>query len=303
MRFVVIQILLVLLLNGVRAQTTLFKEGDKWGMKEGESVLIKPIYDSIFNFDSLNKVCLVCFETVSAHPNKFIKTLIHSYHCNYLNKSGERLVIHLESGDTNSVFQLQKHTSEQLNTKSEYLTVGVKSADMHDHRYLVNKDFKQITKKAYEDIHFSPDNSFLVGKIRNENNSIYEGLLSKEEELILPFKYSHIKFNTKDSLIIGCTAGQGAYSEDDIFNYEGKKVSSYHRHVELATKKFVVEKVFKPDEHLIILNLETKEEKVQYAEEVQYFNETTVLMMNEGHWFTYDVFTGKKRKYETPKKK
>lgn len=285
------------------AQTTTFKENNKWGIKEKDKVIIKPLYDTIFNFDSTGKVCLACAKARGVHPNKYIKTPVFTYNCNYLNKRGEWLTIKQSGADTTSIFTLLKNTVAQYNGSKNEMTVAVKDKNLIDHRNLVDKDFKQITEKGYEEVRYSKEPAFLIASKRNENNVIFEGLINQKEEEVIPFRYSHIKLNVKDSLIIGCTAGQGANSEDDIFDYTGKKIGSYHRHIELATKKFIVHKVFKPKEYLIIVNLSTKEEKVEYAEEAQYYNETQVLMVNEGHWFTYDINTYKKKSYDIKHKK
>jgi hypothetical protein len=53
---------------------------------------------------------------------------------------------------------------------------------------------------------------------------------------------------------------------------------------------------------MLVINLKTKEEKIEYAEEAKYYSGHEVLMMNEGHWFIYDVTTHKKKSYD-PKKK
>jgi hypothetical protein len=286
------------------AQTSIFKEKNKWGIKEGNGTLVPAVYDTIFNFDSTGKVCLACMKLKMAHPNKFIKTPLITYNCSYLNKKKERLVIKLESGDTSGVFTLHKNSYQQYAGMGSYMTVPVKDKNLMDHKYLVDKDLKQITFKAYEDIHVSPVPEFLLARIRDEGNTVREGMLTRAEEIIIDYKYSFIKFNTTDSLIIGCTAGLGGMnSEDDIYIYTGKKIASYHRHIELAMKKFVVEKIFQPKEYLVILNLENKEEQIEHAEEVHYFLPEKLLMMNDDHWYTYDLHTHKKKTYDMKHKK
>ena len=60
--------------NELRSQTVPFKQNLKWGIKENETVIIKPVYDTIFNFDFTGKVCLACFKARGVSANKFIKT-------------------------------------------------------------------------------------------------------------------------------------------------------------------------------------------------------------------------------------
>ena len=93
-----------MLAGNLHSQTVAFRDATKWGVKENESVIIKPIYDTIFAFDSTDKVCMACFRIKSASANKFIKVTTTSYACNYLNKKGERLVIRNQKNDTTSVF-------------------------------------------------------------------------------------------------------------------------------------------------------------------------------------------------------
>lgn len=267
-------------------------------------MIIAPVHDTVFNFDSTGKVCMVCERNRGLHPNKFIKTPIFSYHCTYFNKNGGRLVIKLDGeADTTSIFALLKASVSQFSGNTNVMTVSVKDKNMLDHKYLVDKDFKQLTFKSYSDVRFSEEPSFLIASKKNEGSVMVEGFLNLKEEEILPFRYSHIKLNTTDSLVIGCTAGLGLNSEDDIYDYTGKKISSYHRHIELATKKFVVHKIFSPKEYLVILNLATGEEKQEIAEEAHYYTSEEVLLMNEGHWFTYNILTYKKKSYDYKHKK
>jgi len=280
------------------SQTQVFKEAGKWGIKENGQVLIKPVHDTVFNFDSTGKVCLACTKIRSAHANKYIKSPVLSFNCSYINKKGERLIIKQTGADTTSIFSLHKTTlSNYIGTKN------IMTVEVGNKKHLVDKDFKQYTSKGYDDIHFSGDPLFLIAEKKTEGHSTFAGLLNLKEEEVIPYKYSHIKINNKDSLIIGCTAGQGANSEDDIFDYTGKKISSYHRHIELATKKYIVHKIFVPKEYLIVLNLETKEEQTEHAEVAIYHTDDSILMMNEGHWFTYDVKTHKKKPYDLKHKK
>lgn len=285
------------------SQTSVFKENGKWGIKENNQVIIQAVHDTIFNFDSTGKICLACTKLKSLHPNKYIKTPVISFHCSYINKSGKKLVVKSGNADSISDFSLLKNTVQNYRGNGNVMTVATKDKDLHDLKHLVDKDFNQITSAGYEEIHFSKDPMFLIASKRNENNVIFEGLINKKEEEIIPFRYSHVSLNTKDSLIIGCTAGQGSNSEDDIFDYTGKKVGSSRRHIELATKKYMVYKIFIPKEYLIIVNLANMQEQIEYAEEVKYHTEEQILMANDGNWFTYDLNTKKKKSYDTKHKK
>ncbi|MCE3258418.1 MAG: hypothetical protein K0S12_59 [Bacteroidetes bacterium] len=292
----VLHIVILFVTLDALCQTKPFKDGKKWGIKENEKILIAPFYDTIFEFDPTGKVCMACHKAKSASTNRFIK-LSPTFACNYLNKKGDRLVITNFAGDTASVFALGKNSVKQYQEDSKYIIATIK-----DKKYLADKDFRQITAKDYSDIYFTSDPNFIMAEIRTEGNLILKGLIDLEEKEIIPFLYSNIKL-LKDSFIVACSAGIGVNREDDIYNYRGKKLDSYRRHIDLVTKDFVIHKIFEPKEYYIIYNPKTKEEKMVYSEEAQLYQGDELLMRNDDHWFTYNMVTGKKKSYDHKHKK
>lgn len=281
------------------AQTEVFKENNKWGIREKNEVIIKPVYDTAFNFDPAGKVCMVCYKSKNVPNNRFIKMTTTTYNCNYLNKSGKRLMVMPSGMDSAcSVFSLTKDAVKQYQEDPKYIIATIKNR-----KFLVTKDFKEITYKEYSDIHFTDDPNFLMGEIKTEGNVILKGLIDFNEKEIIPFLYTNIKLNRRDSLIIACSAGLGPTREDDIFSYEGKKLDSYHRHIDFATKHFIIHKIFEPKEYYLIYNPENKEEKIVYSEEASILQGEELLMRNEDHWFTYDMTTNKKKPYDPKHKK
>ncbi len=273
----------------VYAQTKVFKEGAKWGIKENETILIAPIYDSIFNFDKEGKVCLACYKLRTFSNNKIIKTVNVSFNCRYLNKQNKKLVIQNKRGDTCSVFTLSKNSVEQYNDNPHHFVATAKGK-----RFLIDKEFNQLTYKGYYDIAASVDPNFYITKQMDENEVVHVGLIDTKENEIIPYLYTSLKINPVDSLIMGCTAGLTNASEDDIYTYNGKKRDSYHRHVELATKHFVIQKVLEPKEHFVIYNYITKEEKNLQASEVHFYEQDQLLIKWKGDWFVYDLLTNQK---------
>lgn len=275
-------------------QTKTFKEvNNKWGIKEKEQIIIKPVYDTIFNFDTTGKVCLACFKQKSVNANRFIKTPNITYKCNYLDKKGKFLTIKLENGDTTSIFTLLKVSPKQLRENDKYFIAAIKT-----NKYLLDKDFKQITVKPYTEIYYTNDYRFFMAEIVNEGNVILKGLIDVNEKEIVPFLYSNVKINSRDSLIVGCSAGIGFNREDDIFNFDGKKLDSYKRHIDMAIKGYVIHKIFEPKEYYIIYNTTTKEENIVYSEEMQLYTTDELLMRNDDHWFTYNLITHKKKSFD-----
>lgn len=274
------------------AQTKPFSQNQKWGIKENDKVIIEPIYDTIFNFDSTGKVCLACYKTKTASANKFIKLLVTTYSCNFLNKKKKRLTIKTPNNDTCSVFSYAKNTLKQYNHSDNYLVATVKGK-----KYLVDKNFKQLTFKPYHEVSPSADPNFYVTQMLNEWDTPLTGLVDVNERQIIPYQYSNVKVNPYDSLVVACSAGLRPNSIDDIYFYTGKKRETCNRHVDIATKNFIIHKVYEPKERYILYNSKTKEEKSLEADELHVQPNDMLVIRIKNTWFNYDLKTNK----QTPK--
>lgn len=270
-----------------------FKENLKWGIKESEKVIIRPIYDTIFNFDVSGKVCLACFKAKAPSANKFIKTVTVIYSCNYLNKVGERLKIRTDETDTCTVFALSKTTIKQYTENPDYFIVSSKSK-----KYLIGKDFSQSITKGYNEIYLTAEPKFVITETKNEANIVYTGLIDLKGDEVIPFQYSGIKINHIDSMIVGCSAGIGVNGDDDIYDYNGKKLASYKRHIDMATKNFVIYKIFEPKEYYILLNIKNKEETIFSADEVLPFEKDAVLLRTKNEWFDFNLASKQRKSYK-----
>jgi hypothetical protein len=286
----IILVLILVFAKTLLAQTIAFKDQNKWGVKENDRILIPAKYDTLINFEAKGNVCLACCTTKVMVANRFIKTSTINYFCNYLNRKHEKLSIVLENGDTCSVFGFGKTSVKQLTENPSGFTVIAKGK-----KYLVDKTFKQLTAKGYYDVNFSLDKNFYHAEKMDDNEQVYSGLIDLQEKEIIPFHYSKIKINPIDSLISGCAAGVGNNLEDDIYTYDGKKVDSYRRHIDLATKNFIIHKLFEPKEHFIIYNVKTKEEKNLKADEVYFYEHDEILIKIKNDWYIYNLFTNQKK--------
>jgi len=289
----ILLITLFLYTAGAFAQSLTFKEHAKWGIKENEQILIPAVYDTLFNFDSTNKVCLACFKIKKASSNQFIKTMSTTYSCNYLNKKGQRFIARSEFGDTLSVFSLGKNTVSNYQSTQNIFVVSAKSK-----KNLVDKNFKQLTFKGYNDISRSNDHNFYFAEIINEGDVVVGGLINTMEREIIPFNYSTIKINTGDSLITACSAGIRTNSEDVVFDYEGRKKVASYRHIDLATKHFLIHKIFEPKEYYIFYNLETKQEITLSADDVKIYKHDEILVLLKKDWYLYDLNTNQKTPFK-----
>lgn len=274
------------------SQTLTFKGASKWGIKQNEKFIIEPVYDTIFNFDNTGKVCLACHKIKSTGTNKFIKVASTTFVCNYINFDKKILTIKTELNDTSSIFNLSKTSVKELNDNKNYFIATCKNK-----KYLIDKNFRQITFNGYYSIGLSDNPDFLIVEQKEESGQIYTGLVNLKEEKIIDFNYSGIKVNAFDSLIIGCTSGIKVGADDDVLDYSGKKLYNFKRHIDFATKSFIIHKIFEPSEYYVIYNLITKEEKILNASDVKQYSTNEILVKLKNNWFIYNFFSEEKRPY------
>lgn len=275
------------------SQTQIVIENSKWGIKENDSYLIQPVYDTIFNFDSTQQVCLACFKIKQASASKFIKTTRIYYSCNYLNKQAQRLIVRNVSGDTCSLFSLNKTTVNNYLQNQELFAVTSKGK-----KNLVKKNFKQFTFKGYSEITPSEDKNLFYTQIVNDADVTVSSIINPLEQELVPYHFSAIKLNTDDSLIIACSAGVYITTEDAVYDFDGRKKESSHRHIDFATKHFLIHKFFEPKEYFVFYNIETKEEVKMNCEEVKPHKKDEILIRIKKDWYLYDLKTNQKVPYK-----
>jgi hypothetical protein len=247
------------------------------------------VYDTVFNFDPTGKLCLACFEIKTATSNKFMRVLSTSYACNYLNKKNERLTI-TNGDDTCSVFSLGKNTIAEYQGNGPLFVANVKGKNN-----LVTKEFRQLTTRGYHTIAPGAVPGFYLTKELSESEILFSGLINAKEEIIVPYQYSGISINPFDSVIIACSAGVRRNADDDLYDYSGNKTESYRRHIEQATKNFVIHKLYEPKEHYILYNKKTLEERTLTADELLPAANDSVLIRIRHDWYYYDLKTNTKK--------
>jgi hypothetical protein len=256
---------------------------------------ISGTYDTIYDFDKSGKVCMGCFKRRTQLPNKLIKVYSTTYSCNYLNNKGVRLQIKTPSNDTCSVFGLTK-TSVTDKDADELFPVSVSNR-----RYLVNRDFRQLTFGGHNDIHGSGFDGLYIAEELNASETPMSGVINSNEITVIPLKYSTVKVNTDDSLIIGCTAGVKINGEDDIFSVKGQRRSSFRKHIHLATRSFAVLKLFEPEEKFFVYNFNTQVESPLAADEVKLYRDQNIMIRLKRDWYLYDIVTEKKSFFKSSK--
>ncbi len=269
-----------------------FVKGNKMGCTWNGQEIIPAVYDTIFEFDATSTICLACNETKTSN-SKFIKVSTKSYECKYLNKENKAFYLKRSAKDSTCIFGIQKNTVKQFQSPGHHFVASLGSK-----KYLVSKDFKLVTPSPFNEIYFTQQRDFFITETKTENNAILLGLINSENKLIIPSEYSKIKVNDKDSLIIACSSQSKVNGEDDVYNYLGKKVHSFRRHIENATKRYIIYHIFEPNNFFIVLNRKTNEEKPINGQNVVFVKEDIFAVKMDGNWFYYDIIKNTKTPFD-----
>jgi hypothetical protein len=80
-----------------------------------------------------------------------------------------------------------------------------------------------------------------------------------------------------------------------VFNYKGQRLQQSRRHLEMATKDYLIQKVYEPKECYILVKIENNTETSLVAEEMQYYKGNEVLIRLKNDWYIYDLQTNQKK--------
>lgn len=266
------------------AQITAFKQNNKWGFTKNGAEFIAPIYDTVLPFDSVKHICMACVKTMKPNNNKFIKMNNSAIVCKYLNEKNESLVIKIKE-DTCGYFNFNKNAAANYTRFKDYTVVSAK-----EKKYVVDNNFKQITFTSYDEIIPTSIKDHFIVENKTIGASYLNGVINTNEKLVIPMEYTHIKSNPFDTLFIACTAQIKIMGYDDVFDMKGKKVHSYNRHIDNASKNFIIHRVFEPTEYYVILDLKTKKEKTIYAEDITYLGNDMVNIKIKGKYNKCNLF-------------
>lgn len=267
-----------------------FLTNKKWGFKQGETVIIQPQYDTIFGFDATQQICLVGnINPLKRSINPLTKQIKTEYTFFYINAKNEKQYIRTSGTDSTTEVSVSKTTASQYssNNNAYIATVG-------DKKYLISKKGGTISGHGYTNIQYSKLPQFYITCTKDtKTNQEYFGLVDSKNKEVIPSLYSKISFNTFDSLIYCCTAGIKFNGSDDVYNYAGGKVHSSSKHIHLASKKFVVYRLFESENSYIIYNMATGKEKPFQADYIYYLKNETVALL-DGEWYFYNLVTDKR---------
>jgi hypothetical protein len=279
-----IMMILLFFSGALAAQMSPFKKNNKWGYAKDGAELIPAIYDTILPFDSIKKICMACVRSHKPQPNKFMKINTLVLMCKYLNEKNESLVIKVKN-DTVNYFSYHKKAFEYYSQYNNYLVVSAR-----DKKYVVDQTFKQITFNGHDEIIPSSIKDHFIIENKTMGTSYLNGVISVAEKQVVPMEYTHIRSNPFDTLFIGCTAQIKLNGNDDVLDITGKKVHSFNRHIDNASKNFIIHRVFEPHEYYIILELKTRKEKIIHAEDITYLGDDNVNIKIKGKYFKTSLF-------------
>lgn len=227
---------------------------------------------------------MACVKTQKPSTNKFIKMNNMVLLCKYYNDKKENLVIKIKN-DTCNYFSFHKNAHNYYSNYKNYIIVSAK-----EKKYIVNSTFQQISFTGYDEIiPLSIKNHFLV-ESKTTGVSYLNGVIDANEKMVVPMEYTHIKSNPFDTLFIGCTAQIRINGQDDVIDLTGKKVHTFNRHVDEATKNFIIHKIFEPHEYYIVYDLATKKEKIIEAEDITYLGNDIVNIKIKGKYYKSSLF-------------
>lgn len=231
---------------------------------------------------------MACAKLRSVSGNGGLQVSSTYYRCNYINRAQKLLTITDSDQDTSSLFSLARNSVSQFTTNSELMVVTYKSE-----KYLVDKNFRQITFKGHHNIYPGPATHLLICEKKGNFETVYTGVIDLREKIVVPYNYSSISISAPDSLIIACSAGL-AGKTDDIYDYSGRKIYSSSRHIQQAGRRYVVQKSFEPKVRYHLLGRNNSVEHLT-AEEILLAANEQVIFRKNSRWFLFDPETGEKK--------
>ncbi|MGE0567022.1 MAG: hypothetical protein AB7O73_03660 [Bacteroidia bacterium] len=266
------------------SQLTIVKKGSKYGVNNGETVFLSPIYDTILPINEAKQICVACKKSMLPSKSSFIKMNTTVFRCRYYDKNALPLVLIINKKDTCGYFSMSKKTLENLNSHPDYFSV-----ETNNKKFMVTNDFKQITLTPYDNIYPSKLKGYFVTENKTHGAGFFNGLIDNNELEIVPMKYTGISVNPFDSLVSACTAQLKVNGIDDVYNLKGEKVFSSHRHIELATKEYIIHKLFEPEEYYVIHRISDKKDWEIRATQINYLGKNTVEIIYHGKTFTSNL--------------
>ncbi len=262
-----------------------FKTGNKWGFKQGQTVIIEPQYDSVYGFDQTNQICLVgTIDPLKRSVNSLTKQVRIGYTFNYINAKNQKLYFKAQQGlDSTSSVDVNKQSATLYFGKTDVFVAAFSGKKM-----LWSKKGKPLSSVKHDNINFTK----VPGFYTFEESTVW-GLMDETGKTIIGPTYSKISFNVYDSVIYCCTAGSKFNGMDDVYNYKGEKIHSSGKHIQCSGKNYVIYRLYDSENAFIIHDLKTNTEKHLKADFIYYLKEDKIAMLSD-EWYFYDLKSDKK---------
>lgn len=274
-----------------------FSEKNKWGYKIGERIVIKPEYDSAFNFDKTNQIALVANKSVyNKEVNPITGEEISSLDFFFINKNNNKLKILADNfPDSIFTFSYQQELQNNYIDSSNYFKILFQNK-----LYLMSKKGNQLSI-GYDNI----SETKTKGYFETENNLEYgkkfirmKGIIDSVGLVVVKCKYHRVIINPEDSSIYCCSAVYNSKLNDDVFNYQGKLIYTNKNHIEFSSKKIHIMKLYVPNETFVYENSETKKLMELDGTLFIYLGNHKALLVKNDIWYFMDLISQKKQKVD-----
>jgi hypothetical protein len=267
---------------------TAYRSDNKWGYKNGESIVIASQYDTALAFDQSNRIAVIGKALTKRSLSSTTTKKEFTY--SLINSRNQKLYIHPFDGpDSICEFSLTKNMIADYMSAKELFAVGYAGK-----KFLFNKSGKQVSG-AVDNLHNTNIPTLFTYEIKEKTGQSYWGLIDENGKQIIPAAYSRIVINPKDSIIVCCTAGLKTNGSDDLFSFSGQRKSSSARHIDYAYRNFTIYKLHEPEISYIIQNNTEKKETALKANWA-YYLPTGIMIFRQGkdHYFFYKLKEDKK---------
>ena len=272
-----------------------YSANHKWGYTINNSVAIKAQYDTAFAFDKSGSIAMVgnknLLRTV-INPLTGEETTTIDYY--FITKNNTRIKLKNESqADSISAFP------DQQELKLNYINdLNVFEIVFNNKVWLFHKNGKQLSA-GFDDIFQSELNRFYVTEIYTEwDQEIVrsKGLIDTSGKTIIKCEKKHIHFNVEDSIIYCCSAIFNKKLSDEVLDYKGNMLYENKNHIEFASARAYVYKLYEPEEVFMIESPAKKDLYGMQGESFYYLKQNKALVVNKDVWTLVNLQTGKKQK-------
>jgi hypothetical protein len=275
----------------------LFSENKKWGFKKGQTIIIKPEYDTAYGFDKTNQIALVANKSeFKKEVNPLTGEEIVALDYFYINQKNQKIKLLSERfPDSMITFPNQQELQYNYQDSSNYFKILFQNK-----LHLFNKKGQQLSV-GFDNI----KDSKIRGYFETENNIEFEkktirinGLIDSNGLEVIKCKYHEIAINIEDTSIYCCSAVYNNKLNDDVYDCKGKLIYADSKHIVFSSKNIHVMKSYDSSEFFIIKNSDSNELYKLDGNDFYYLRKNKALVVNKNNWFIFDIISKEKQKVD-----